>query len=318
MDRVVQDIGDGDYIPGLTYVAMPRKRSLFQILFQSPFSFDRLQKSIRASLEKRLREMVSRGVRPTNNKLVPNPIELPKARSKTSRAANVDTLTFKSPNMPLPQPATLPPIEPHPHFRTTYEAQNSIVMQPSNFSYVPVDAQWQITKCNDLGLQYSGPNGCLPGGPGQPLTTPRTAFTIVGDGACFFRSLSHIITGNQDQHLAIRLKVCDHMMLPEVDQWLAGRYHHRQDTTATDHIRRQNMRMTSTWATTAEIFTASDLLQTQIVIADSRNRSWMLFSPRHRPWGQFVETEGSVYMNYVPARGIARDCNHYEVIRSIS
>ena len=40
--------------------------------------------------------------------------------------------------------------------------------------------------------------------------------SIVGDGNCLFRSLSYAITGNQDTHGAIRQRICDYLLTPNL------------------------------------------------------------------------------------------------------
>ena len=46
------------------------------------------------------------------------------------------------------------------------------------------------------------------------LTRPncRSLKRIVGDGNCLFRSLCYIITGSEEQHLALRAAIVHHML----------------------------------------------------------------------------------------------------------
>ena len=195
-------------------------------------------------------------------------------------------------------------------------------MDETPFTYYPVDEAWQYAICQALELEYGKPNGCLPGEPTRQLTTPATSFHIEGDGACFFRSLSHLITGSQSQHLAIRQKVCNHMLRERVSEWLARRgFSNQRDTDipVTDsaaHIARTNMRNPTAWATDTELYAASDLLGTQIITAD--NSVWALYNSRRFGIGDFVRADFSIYLNYVPFSGKKDNaCNHYEVVRSI-
>ena len=65
--------------------------------------------------------------------------------------------------------------------------------------------------CQVLGLRYMGPNSVTSGGPEVCLTVPVSIRQIVGDGNCFYRAISDIVTGSQSQHLGIRRATVDHM-----------------------------------------------------------------------------------------------------------
>ncbi len=54
-------------------------------------------------------------------------------------------------------------------------------------------------------------NGVTPGGSNVLLTRPTNFKRIVGDGNCLFRSFSLILTGSEEQHLAIRGAIIQHM-----------------------------------------------------------------------------------------------------------
>ena len=79
------------------------------------------------------------------------------------------------------------------------------------FHYNPVNEEWQREQCERLGLLFCRPNGVGPGGLNVPLTRPTKFMTIVGDGNCLFRSFSLILTGSEEQHLAIRGAIIQHM-----------------------------------------------------------------------------------------------------------
>ena len=54
-----------------------------------------------------------------------------------------------------------------------------------------------------MGLNYITSNGITPGGREVGLEPPTTFTRIVGDGNCLFRALAHIITGSEEQHMAV-------------------------------------------------------------------------------------------------------------------
>ena len=65
-------------------------------------------------------------------------------------------------------------------------------------------------KC--LLLVYVGPNRVTPGGPDIDLKPPNGYKGIEGDGNCLFRTFSFILTGSEDQHMAVREAILDHMV----------------------------------------------------------------------------------------------------------
>ena len=82
-------------------------------------------------------------------------------------------------------------------------------------TYNPVCKEWQISRCNSLGLNFHYGNNSHHGATLQvmigisqrPIRTGR----ISADGNCYFRCISFIITGSQDYHEEIRLLVTTYM-----------------------------------------------------------------------------------------------------------
>ena len=87
-------------------------------------------------------------------------------------------------------------------------------IQGSPLKFHPVDEHWQQTVCDIMGLHFHGKNRVRPGGPNIPLTHPdmRTVKKFKGDGNCLFRALAYIITGSEEQHMAVRRAILQHMI----------------------------------------------------------------------------------------------------------
>jgi hypothetical protein len=82
------------------------------------------------------------------------------------------------------------------------------------FRYYQTDEQWQQEKCRQLNLVYARSHHFVePGGPNVILKRPNLRAVVkgVGDGNCLFRCFSYILTGSQDQHMAIRMAIVAHM-----------------------------------------------------------------------------------------------------------
>ena len=110
--------------------------------------------------------------------------------------------------------------------------------------------QWQQRACHSLGLNNHGQNGVLPGGADVQLAPPTLTKTIDGNGNCFFRTISYILTGSQLQHMDVRRATVQHMrtigglLSPHLD----GSYNDIEQ-----YINVTYMDMDGIWATDVEI-----------------------------------------------------------------
>ena len=104
------------------------------------------------------------------------------------------------------------------------------------FKFHSVNEQWQRDACATLGVEFRQSNRLRPGGPDVPLRRPnfRTIRRIVGDGNCLFRSFSYIITGSEDQHMAIRIVILNHMV--NIAHLLLGLHIHRSYASVEQYI----------------------------------------------------------------------------------
>ena len=81
--------------------------------------------------------------------------------------------------------------------------------QIDSIPYLPIGSEWQQQKCWLLGLSFICSNyikskdSVRIGISQAPLATVR----IIGDGNCFFQSLSQVLTGSQDYHEEVCLLV---------------------------------------------------------------------------------------------------------------
>ena len=84
---------------------------------------------------------------------------------------------------------------------------------PCSLKFYSVNEVWRQKLCRGLGLRYIGHNGIATGGPDVCLTTPLSIKRIRGDGNIFYRSISHINTGSEDQHLTVSKAVVNLMRI---------------------------------------------------------------------------------------------------------
>ena len=134
--------------------------------------------------------------------------------------------------------------------------------QVADRSFQPVDPAWQAQKCHQLQLSLCRYHDTI-SGPPTSLGDPREIRPVAGDGNCWFRSISVAVTGDQEDHLAIRRAVVNFMAEPARDPPL--RQHHMRATTA-EYLIQSSMASSGTWATDCEILATAGLLETDIYV----------------------------------------------------
>ena len=92
------------------------------------------------------------------------------------------------------------------------------------FKFYSVDEQWQRNACATLGLQFVRSNRLRPGGPNVDLRPPKHIRYIGADGNCLFCSFSYIITGSEEQHMAVRIAIINHSI--DIAHFLLGHHIH--------------------------------------------------------------------------------------------
>ena len=125
-----------------------------------------------------------------------------------------------------------------------------------------------------MGLQYHGKNTVRPGCPNVPLTPPdmRTVKHISGDGNCLFRSFAYIITGLEEQNMAVRTAILEHMT--NIGHFILN-HHILGYFSIQEYISHKNMDRESAWGTDIEILT---LAQTAIMSYSVEHRSWQRYA----------------------------------------
>ena len=176
------------------------------------------------------------------------------------------------------------------------------------FKYNPVDVQWQQRACHSLGLNNHGQNGVLPGGADVQLTPPTLTKTIDGDGNCFFRTISYILTESQLQHMDVRRATVQHMrtigglLSPHLD----GSYNDIEQ-----YINATYMDMDGIWATDVEILAVSHLLNVPVFSFLESIQRWQRLAPNNvdKTLPESEHGEMAIYMHH------PRD--HFDVVMSV-
>ena len=227
LNKTVIDVGKKEFSAGLTFVACSRVRQLKDLLFVPPFPFQRvanLAKSHRYTErlreEKRLQGLNSKqltckmaqpiveteivAVEADGAKTKPN-IPMCKAQGQVIFNASVVASPVVRPvNQKSPDIPDIPDAQAKAVDMTGELEITRVELNTSQFRYYHSNAEWQQRICEELQLEYRGPNGIASGSPSTPLTNPTGFKNIRGDGNCMFRAFSFIITGSEDQHMLVR------------------------------------------------------------------------------------------------------------------
>ena len=163
---------------------------------------------------------------------------------------------------------------------STVEDDDSVITgeaSESPLKFYPVTIDWQQKACQQLDLQYHAFTTARPGGPNVPLTRPDMKH-IQGDGNCLFRALSYIITGSEEQHMAVGNAILDHMVT--IAHFLFGHQLLNYDSIQT-YIVASGMDEEYTWGTDNEMLTLYHLLNIPIVSYSEQFGNWQRYSPHN-------------------------------------
>ena len=242
LNKAVVDLGKKEFSAGLTFVACSRVRQLKDLLFVTPFPFQRVanlassyRHSERLHEEKRLQTLCNKQL---SGKVISStsPVHVMDMCESTNLAAEAEPTSIE-PKIPVceaqvdrvsyisqsalshslnvaaqkvSEVPNVPCVQAKTDGTDNELAITGVYTDYSHFKYNPVDVEWQLRVCRLLGLGFCGPNRITPGSPNAPLANPVGFKNIRGDGNCMFRSLSFIITGSED-HMHVRRAIIRHM-----------------------------------------------------------------------------------------------------------
>lgn len=143
--------------------------------------------------------------------------------------------------------------------------------------FSPVNSEWQISRCRIFALE---PNRKHPNifKVRVPYTQPpQLSVSVKGDGNCFFRAISFVVAGTEEQFAKIRVTVCAFLQR-----------HNREFFEVTndfDYVKKSKMDCDGQWASEVEIFAVATLLNTDVFvfseIAPGEPPRWLRHKPLH-------------------------------------
>lgn len=146
-------------------------------------------------------------------------------------------------------------------------------------TFTPPSQQWQREKARQLNISVTEYMRYGQSKHYNNTSGPKHTFTVEADGNCFFRALSVVISGTEDNHLRVRQEITRHVEKHSEIYRTFLQSRGGMDT----YVR--SMRRNREWATDTEIFAAATFLNTTIEVCSvlrTRNGTeyqWQTFSP---------------------------------------
>ena len=158
------------------------------------------------------------------------------------------------------------------------------------------------------------------------LGTPNTLVHILGDGNCFFRSISYYLFGNENQHGLVRQLITSYMLtipnefesivMPRCQNILPRQKISARKTkpveTIQGYINQSHMCHNGIWATECEILSAAALLNTNIYIYSFYGNTWkwLRYSPKDIIQNA-IPSEQAIYIQHT-------NQNHFDCVIGVN
>ena len=152
----------------------------------------------------------------------------------------------------------------------TLDTSQSIVPQmPNDVPKISVlSTDWRKNKCDKFGLVYESSMKQPENLVGRRISDyqPWETESIKGDGNCFFRCLSKILTGNENSHIQL-CSIIAKFIASEGNTKLAW-YFRQKDTHPSKYLTEESLiSANGIWASDVEIMAASLILEAGIFVA---------------------------------------------------
>ena len=105
------------------------------------------------------------------------------------------------------------------------------------------------------------PNYIL-GGTGKGVVPPKKVFVIWGDGNCYFRALSFILTGTEIYHVEIQQAICDFIEVHYDDLNIFL----EEFEDGEHYLLKKKMRKIGTWGTELEIIAMATMAKRDVIV----------------------------------------------------
>ena len=171
-----------------------------------------------------------------------------------------------------PEPSVLPDLPSD----TDSDLAITDVKEGNSFKFIPLLVNQRKAVCQRIGLEMRKTNMAHSQvGENLESRVPRVT-RVKGDGNCLFRALAVATTGWEIGHLRIRDLVCDH--IHDV-----GPYNSKDASDGPLYLRQTRMRKETVFGTDVELFSAAQVLSTDIYVFHKYGESmkWLYFPCVH-------------------------------------
>lgn len=151
------------------------------------------------------------------------------------------------------------------------------------YTYFPITKEWQKEKSRLLDIPLEKYIKCAELKQFKQDSPPRDTLTVRGDGNCFFRAISAVVSGSEAEHMTVRTAVTKHVSdHPDMYRtFLMSR------GGMTKYM--SSMTRSREWATDTEIMATATLLRTVIMVyspiqfGGKTEYHWQTFKPLDNP-----------------------------------
>ncbi|XP_072166092.1 uncharacterized protein [Diadema setosum] len=175
-----------------------------------------------------------------------------------------------------------------------------------NFKFSPLCARQKRMICRKLGIDYVNIND---GGlqTDTDIAHPAQIKPVTGDGNCFYRAISYIISGTERNHTILRKATAKHLL--DTNCLFTSTLSH-EFRTVEEYVLKEKVMNNGTWASNTEISAMANLLEVDIYSFNDQLLAWQLFSAKKPGKINEVTAEGGIYILYTQNV-------HFNVVESV-
>ena len=164
-----------------------------------------------------------------------------------------------------------------------------------NFKFVPLQNNDKQNICSKLNISYIG-KGCDSRlDRNSFIGVPLHSKQITGDGNCFFRAISYVISGTERNHALVRDATVKHLLQTKDMFSNTLRQEYR---TVREYVLKRKIMEDGTWATDTEISALANLIDTDIYSYNDQVPCWQLFSAKKPGRINIVTSDKGIYILY--------------------
>ncbi|XP_071963825.1 uncharacterized protein [Antedon mediterranea] len=177
-----------------------------------------------------------------------------------------------------------------------------------NFKFIPISEAQKKNMCNEVGIHCEHTDMNCGINRASQIGHPLQITNITGDGNCFYRAISYIISGTEDNHFLLRRAITNHLL--ETGDLFINTFSHEYRSVK-EYVLKKRVMDNGTWASNTEISAMANLLNTDIYSFNDQLLTWQLFSAKNPGRIDDVTTDNGIYILYTMNV-------HFNVVESVN